>query len=385
MITGKKIIITGIAGRVGSGIGEYFLENGNEVWGYDLFYHPGSQEYWEAKGVHTVKGDFAKGEFDGLPTDADYCINLAANTLPGNFSIGLRDNAIGPALLMKHCKNVKAFMHFSSCAQYTPTGDPKTAYTEEDACGSKAEGYYSGTKLAGEGAVAAMAKTYGIPTIQLRLSVYYGTKGDGGLFILVYLNNLVNGLPIEVVWRKPQYFSCIYDKDINLFMEPLLNAATVDAPIVNFVDDEPLSDMEIISYMASLTGIRPKFKYVKELNWPAMIISPEKRKSITGPSSYPWKKGVKEVVEHYLPRLLEEKAEAEKGAHSKYFTSNTLIKDISKLPGIVEYLSEKTGQKLSPYVLKLGAGFTIKKSGGYLKWTDEQIDEIVAELNEKYR
>ncbi len=384
MITGKKIIITGIAGRVGSGIAEFFLENDNEVWGYDLFYRPGSQGEWEQKGVHTVKGDFTKGEFSGLPTDADYCINLAANTMPGDFSIGIRDNVIGPALLMKHCKNVKAFMHFSTCSLYTPTGDPMTEYKEDDACGSKADGFYSGTKLAGEGAIIAMAKALDIPTILLRLSVYYGTKGDGGLFSMVYLNNLINHLPIEVVRDQPQYFSCIYDKDINLFLEPLLNAASTDAPIVNFVGDDPLSDRMLIDYMSDLTGYQPVYTYVDEINWPALIISPEKRMSITGPSSYPWKKGVREFVEFYLPRMLAEK-EAVSAAVAGRFSENTRIKELSSLPSIVEYLSVKTGQKLSPYVLRLGAGMTIKKAGGYLKWTDAQIKSIIKDLNDKYQ
>jgi len=383
MTTGKKIIVAGIAGRVGSGIGEYFLETGNEVWGYDLFYRPGSREYWEEKGAHTVVGDFTKGEFDGLPADADYCINLAANTMPGNFSIGLKDNAIGPALLMQHCKNVKAFMHFSTCSLYTPAGDCMTAYKEDDAVGSRAEGYYSGTKIAGEGAVAATAKVLGIPAILLRLSVYYGTHGDGGLFSLVYLNNLVNRIPIEIIKDKPSYFSYLYEKDINLFMEPLLNAATVDCPIVNFIGDDFLSVEELVEYMSELTGIMPVYKYVDELSWSAMIIDPEKRKSITGASKYPWKKGVKEVVDYFLPMLLAEQEPVAEEASK--FTPETRIREISNLPGIVDFLSERSGQKLSPYVLKIGGGFTIKKAGSYLKWKDEQIQNVIDELNRKYK
>jgi nucleoside-diphosphate-sugar epimerase len=387
MITGKKIIIAGIAGRIGSGLGEYFLENGNEVWGYDLFYRPGSREYWESKGARTVMGDFTKGEFDGLPNDADYCLNLAANTMPGNFSVGLRDNALGPALLMQHCKNVKAFMHFSSCAQYTPTGNPMTVYTEEDAVGSRAEGYYSGAKIAGEGAVRAMAHVLQLPTIQVRPSVYYGTKGDGGLFALVYLSNLVNRLPIELIKRKPSYFSCIYDKDINLFMEPLLNAATTEAPIVNFIGDDYLSVEELVAYMSELARIKPVYKYVDELSWPAMIISPEKRKSITGPAAYPWKKGVKEFVEYWLPKLqAEQEAAAKTAAASKgKFTSETRLREISKLPGIIEFLSKHSGQKVEPYALVLGGGMTIQKAGSYLKWTNEQIQKVVDELNAIYK
>jgi UDP-glucuronate 4-epimerase len=333
-----------------------------------------------------IVGDFTKGEFDGLPTDADYCINLAANTMPANFSIGLRDNALGPALLMEHCKNAKAFLHFSSCAQYTPTGDPMTAYTEEDAVGSKAEGYYSGTKIAGEGAVKAMAHVLQIPTIQLRLSVYYGTHGDGGLFTLVYLNNLVNHLPIEIIKDRPSYFSCIYDKDINNFMEPLLNAATTEAPIVNFIGDDHLSVEEMVAYMSELTGIEPVYKYVDELSWPAMLIDPEKRKSITGPSAYPWKKGVKEFVEYWLPKLQAEQAAATKtaAASNVKYTRETRLREVSSLPGIVDFLSKQSGQKVAPYALKVGGGMTLQKAGGYLKWTDEQRQKVVDELNAKY-
>lgn len=382
-LKGKKIIVAGISGRVGNAIGKYLIENGNEVWGYALFSKPGSQEYWEKLGVHTVKGDISKGEFEGLPTDADYCINLVANTMPGNYTIGLEANATGAALLMKYCKNVKAFLHFSTSAMYTPNNDINHEYTEEDPVGSKAEGFYSGTKIAGEGAVAATAKLFNIPTIQLRLSVYYGTESDGGLLSLVYLNSLVNHIQIEVIKDHPSYFSPIYDKDINRFLPSLLENASVDSPIVNFVSDEFVSVEEVVEYMSELTNIKPEYKYVDELSWPAMKIDPTYRKSITGSSKYSWKKGVKEFVEYWYPRLLEENKNDNTSNDGK-FTKETKIGEISKLPGIVEFLSKKTGQKIAPFALKMGATMTIAKAGSILNWSDEQIKDIVDELNKKF-
>jgi nucleoside-diphosphate-sugar epimerase len=386
MLKGKKIIVAGIAGRIGQGIGEYLLECGSEVWGYDLFYQEGSQEFWEAAGAHTVRGDFAKGEFGGLPEDADYCINLAANTMPANFSQGLRDNAMGPALLLQRCKKAKAFMHFSSCSVYTPKEGPAAVYAEEDAVGSDTEGFYSGSKIAGEGAVAAMAKALGVPAIQLRLSVYYGTHGDGGLLALVYLANLVNGLPIEIMKKKPSYFSCIYDREINSFLESLLNAASPDAPIVNLIGDENPSVEELAAYMGELAGIKPRYQFVDRLSWPAMVISHEKRAAITGPSAWPWKKGVKELVEFWLPKLEAEKeraAQASRGSRAKY-TRETRLKEISGLPGIVDFLSHEAGQKVAPYALKVAGGISIQKAGSYLKWSDAQIQNVVDKLNKKY-
>jgi len=264
-----------------------------------------------------------------------------------------------------------------------------TAMTEEDMVGAKAEGFYSGSKIAGEGAVKAMAEALQLPTIQARLSVHYGTYGDGGLFTAIFLNSLVNHLPIEIVKDRPTYFCSIYEKDINNFMEPLLNAASVEAPVVNLIGDDMTSVEELIAYMSELTGIEPVYQYVDELSWPAMIVSPEKRKSITGPSSYPWKKGVKEIVDFWLPKLLAEQSNAasdavvEVSGNTKY-TRETHLKEISGLPGIIDFLSEHSGQKVAPFALKMGANMTLQKAGKYLKWTDEQIQKVVDELNVKY-
>ncbi|MDR0312212.1 MAG: hypothetical protein LBI14_01295, partial [Treponema sp.] len=118
-----------------------------------------------------------------------------------------------------------------------------------------------------------------------------------------------------------------------------------------------------------------------------MIISPDKRKSITGPSSYPWKKGVKEFVEYWLPKLQAEQASANKTlatSRAKY-TRETRLREINGLPGIVDFLSKKSGQKVAPYALKVGGGLTIQKAGSYLKWTDEQIQKVVDELNAIYQ
>lgn len=388
MISGKKIIIAGIAGRVGAGIGEHFLKNNNEVWGYDLFYTPGSKEYWESKGVHTIVGDFTKGEYDGLPTDADYCINLAANTTPANFSIGMKDNALGPTLLMRHCKNVKAFLNFSSASVYTTPDEPMTPVTEEDLVGAKTLGFYPGSKIAGEGAVTAMAHVLQLPTIQVRLTTYYGTHGDGGLFVVNYLNCLVSNLPIDIVKDRPTYLCGMYEKDISNFIEPLLKAASPEAPVVNLTGDDYMSVEDLVAYMGELTGIKPVFQYADDLPWPSMIVSPEKRKSITGPSEYPWKKGIRELVDFWLPKLQSEQPKAVPASEivgAVKYTRDTRIKEIINLPDIVDFLSKHSGQKIAPFTLKMGSNMTLQKAGGYLKWTDEQIQEVVNELNTKYQ
>jgi UDP-glucuronate 4-epimerase len=302
----KRVIVAGVAGRVGGSIAASLVGD-NEVFGFDLFYLPGSREEWEARGVRTVAGDCAKGEFNDLPRDVDYCINLAANTFPGNYRIGLDDNALGAALLMEHCRDAKAFLTFSSSAVYTLPDEPDTPLTEDDLVGCKTLGFYPGSKMAAEGAVRVMAHVLKLPSILLRMTTHYGTYGDGGLLVLEYLNCLVNELPIGLLRHQPIYLSPIYEKDVCRFIEPLLEAATTEAPIVNLCGDDSATIEEIVQYMSELTGTRPTFEYVDDIPWPSMITDPALRRSITGPCEYSWREGIKELVEHWYPRLVVER------------------------------------------------------------------------------
>jgi nucleoside-diphosphate-sugar epimerase len=320
-------------------------------------------------------------------------VNLAANVTPADFSSGITDNALSAALLMQHCTGAHAFMHLSTAALYTPPEDPLTPLTEEDLVGAKAEGFYSGSKIASEGAVRAMAHFLRMPTIQLRPSVHYGTHADGGLLIAIFLNSMINNIPIEIFQDRPTYFSAISESDVNLFLEPLLNAASTDAPVVNLVSDEQMNVEEVVVYMGELTGLEPQFQPVSELSWPALIISPEKRRDITGPSERPWKDGVKDLVEFWYPKLREETlmspiAAGVSGAGSQSsakYTPETRVKEISSLPGIVEFLTEHTGQKVAPFALKIGASMTLQKAGTYLKWTTDDVQRVVDQLNHRYQ
>jgi hypothetical protein len=63
------------------------------------------------------------------------------------------------------------------------------------------------------------------------------------------------------------------------------------------------------------------------------------------------------------------------------FDRNTRIKEIMNLPGITALIEKYTGQKMSPAYLKLGANVTLRKAGAYMRWNDEQLDAVIAEVN----
>ena len=63
------------------------------------------------------------------------------------------------------------------------------------------------------------------------------------------------------------------------------------------------------------------------------------------------------------------------------FDRNTRIGEIMNLPGIIPLIERHTGQKMAPAYLKLGANITLQKAGAYMRWNDEQLDAVIAEIN----
>ena len=122
---GTKILITGPTGQVGSPIAQALAAD-NEVWGIARFTNVAAREALEKSGVRCETVNLAASDFDRLPSDFDYVLNLAV-AKSGDWDKDLAANAESAGLLMAHCRNAKAFLHCSSAAVYDPPDDePRT-------------------------------------------------------------------------------------------------------------------------------------------------------------------------------------------------------------------------------------------------------------------
>ena len=63
------------------------------------------------------------------------------------------------------------------------------------------------------------------------------------------------------------------------------------------------------------------------------------------------------------------------------FNENTRVREIMHLPGILAIVEKYTKHKMNMATLKMGANFTIRMVGNYLKWTPAQMQEVLRELN----
>jgi len=157
MLKGRKILITGLTGRLGGAVAKA-LAHDNELWGLARYSGAGQKEYWEAAGVRTIVGDYGRGDLAAVPDDCEYVVHIAANCEPNSHEEGMIDNAEGVGRLMYHCRKAKAFLHTSTVGVYAHKDDPEALYSEDDPVGGGSLGHYTGTKLAGEGAARAFPR-----------------------------------------------------------------------------------------------------------------------------------------------------------------------------------------------------------------------------------
>ena len=77
MLSGEKILVTGPAGRIATGLCRSLVGE-NEVWGIARFGDPASREKVESMGVVTRQIDYSEGGLGELPDDFSYLLHIAA-------------------------------------------------------------------------------------------------------------------------------------------------------------------------------------------------------------------------------------------------------------------------------------------------------------------
>jgi nucleoside-diphosphate-sugar epimerase len=299
MLSGEKILITGPAGRIAFGLSRA-LARDNEVWGIARFSDPAARARVEALGVKTRTADIASGRFDDLPSDFTYLLHIAADFSEVDYDRALRVNAEGTGFLLAHCRSAKAALVMSTVTAYKPHPDPWHAFREDDPLGDQLipPVTYSISKIAEEAVARYCARAFHLPVTIARMGAAYGDQG--GLPIW-HLQAIAAGQPVQTRW-DPIPYSPIHDDDIAAQLEPLLDAASVPATIVNWAGDEPVSVQQWCAWFGELLGVDAKV-IVREIPGSSRgsVADAAKRRSITGPARVGWRDGFRRMVEHFHP------------------------------------------------------------------------------------
>lgn len=178
-----RILVTGIAGAIGSHLAERLLDIGHEVVGVDSltkYYSPqikkiNAQDV-EKKGAKVFFNDLVTDDLSEIVSGVDIIFHLAAQ--PGissttSFEDYLNNNIVATYKLLESAKkisNLKMFFHASTSSVYgaRANGDETTE--------PKPTSYYGVTKLAAEQLAMSYYREQGMPVSVLRFFSVYGER-----------------------------------------------------------------------------------------------------------------------------------------------------------------------------------------------------------------
>jgi len=284
MLSGEKILVTGVTGMAISPLAE-FLARENEVWGLARFSDQGARERLDALGLTTRSVDLAAGDLSALPDDFTYVIHGAHTRMPGgNFVAAIQVNAVGAGHVLQHCRKAKGALVVSAGTIYSPRNDDVFhPFKEEDDIG-RAHAPWAPTSPASKTSLEAVARfcaeAFDLPTTIVRLNVVYGPLGG---MPVKDLDLITAGEPV-VTFADPYPTSPIHADDMCEQLEALLDAAGTPAQLVNWCGDEVVTQREWCDQAAGLAG---REAIIEMMEVPGVacgsVGDTTRRKAITGP------------------------------------------------------------------------------------------------------
>jgi nucleoside-diphosphate-sugar epimerase len=284
MLSGEKILVTGVTGMAPLPIAE-FLSKENEVWGVARFSDSEKRARVEQMGITTHAMDLMEPDFSQLPDDFTYVLHWAYTRLPsGQFLPAIQVNGVAAGLVLQHCRKAKAALVVSAGTIYSPRNDDYYhAFKEEDDIG----GAYAPwgptspvSKVSLEAVARFCSQGFGLRTTITRLNVVYGPLGG---MPVDDMEAVVAGRTVHT-FADPYPASPIHADDMCAQLEALLDAASAPATIVNWCGDEVVTQREWLAQAEALSGKKADISH-NEVPTAAggSVGDTTKRMAITGP------------------------------------------------------------------------------------------------------
>ena len=260
-----QVVITGVAGFIGSTLAEKLLHDGHNVRGIDSFtnYYPPRMKEKNIENClkHTnfslIRQDLESSlDLSTIFKNAEYIFHLAAQ--PGvraswgkEFAIYVKNNISVTQKILESLKNnttLKKFVLASSSSVY---GNQSNIMNEETSL-TRPVSPYGVTKLAAENLVNLYFKNYKIPTVSLRYFTVYGPKQRPDMAFTRFFNSIIKDKKLSIFGNGEQTRDFTYVDDI---VKATINAATSDSvgEILNVGGGSVFSLSQIIEFMKEIT------------------------------------------------------------------------------------------------------------------------------------
>ncbi|MBU90405.1 hypothetical protein CMO94_02585 [Candidatus Woesearchaeota archaeon] len=201
-LSGKRILVTGGAGFIGSNIVDELVKNGSETVVLDDFSTPSVTKF--SQDVKVIEGSVENLDICRLATkNCDFVLHLAAVSRVGlsedNIARCSATNIVGTQnlLLASVENNIKKLVYSASSSYYGNQESPHIESME-----SEFLNFYALSKATGEELCRFFSNKYGLGTIVLRYFNVYGPRlpidGPYGLVIGNFLSRKKEGKPLII-------------------------------------------------------------------------------------------------------------------------------------------------------------------------------------------
>jgi nucleoside-diphosphate-sugar epimerase len=254
MVSGKRILVTGITGMMGRALAEH-LAGANEVWGVARFADPALRRRFEARGIHCLPLDLAAGDLASLPRGVDVLLHLAVQW-GGPPRAALEFNGLLTGRLLEALPDLEAYVLGSSVAVYTGSG-VREELTEESV--TVLGGVYGTGKLLGDTVAAYVSRRRGLAGSILRYWFPYTDEpGVPQNYYEGLLSSLRAGSPFRVPVSSPGCQQPLFIADLVRITVDSLRFASPEPFILNVAGHERLSLRQILETMGRASGLEPK-------------------------------------------------------------------------------------------------------------------------------
>ena len=299
MLNGRRVLVTGAAGRVAFPIARRLSAAGNDVIGLARFSDPTDEARLAAHGITPIQADLGTVDVSTLP-DVDYVFHAGAalRVKPADWQMQMEVNVQATGRLLRRYRDVEGFVFCSTGSQYAYQG--QRPLREDDPPGMHL-GPYSATKTAGEQLVQFLSREQGTPCTIIRIFSTYGPEGGAPAD---RFDRLIAGDEIALFREPPNNYTPIYEDDYVHLGIRALEVAVSPPVVTNWSGSETVSAEDYLAFLGSLVGRDPRIVYSDTAPW-SLWADPTHMHAVLGRAEVPWRDGMRRMAAARHPELVE--------------------------------------------------------------------------------